>query len=106
MERALFYLLILFIAGIVAAVFVRQARPAAIVLISILIYVPSYLIWFGLQYIGIVPVDSLLKQTFDIDSYRLVGTHLGAFVLFGPPLLPSIIMLCWFFLIRRGGSQS
>ena len=106
MERALLYLLFLFIAGIVTAVFVRQARPVVIVIISILIYVPSYLVWFALQYFHIVPVDSLVRHTFGIDSHRLVGTPLGALVLFGPPLLPSIVMLCWFFLIRRRRSPA
>ncbi len=101
LERALLYLLFLFVAGIVAAGFARQARPMAIVMIAILIYMPSYLTWFALQYLGIIPVDSLLKQAFGIESYQLVGTPLGAFVSFGPPLLPSITMLCWFFLIRR-----
>lgn len=96
MERALLFLLFLFFTGIATALFVRQVRPAIIVIISILIYVPSYMVWFALQYFGIVPVDSLLRQTFGIDSYRLAGTPLGALVLFGPPLLPSIVMLCWF----------
>ncbi len=41
LERALLYLLFLFVAGIVAAVFVRQARPMAIVMIAILIYIPN-----------------------------------------------------------------
>lgn len=101
MERALVYLLFVCVAGIVTAVFVRHARPAATVMISILMYIPSYFIWFALQYFQIVPVDALLRQTFGIESYQLVGTPLGALVLLGPPLLPSIVMLCWFFLARR-----
>lgn len=105
MASALLYLLFLFVAGIFAAVFVQRARPVVTVIISVLIYIPSYFIWFTLQYSGIVTVDSLLKQGFDIDTYQLVGTPLGAFVLFGPPLLPSIIILCWVFLLRRPGDS-
>ena len=101
MELALLCLLFLFAAGILTAVFVQQARLLVTVIISILICVPSYFVWFALQYFGIVPVDSLLKQGFGIDSYQLVRTPLRALVLFGPPLLPSIVMLCWFFLFRR-----
>ena len=101
MERALAYLLFLLVAGILIAVFVRQARPATTVLISIVIYVPSYFVWFALQYLHIVPVDSLLRWAFGIDSYQLVGTPLGALVMFGPPLLPSIVILGSFFLVRR-----
>jgi hypothetical protein len=106
MEQALLYLLFMLFVGIFTAMFVRQSHPVAIVIISILIYVPSYLVWFALQLFGIVPVDSLLRQTFGIDSYRLVGTPLGALVLFGPPLLPSIVILCWCFLIRRRKSPA
>jgi hypothetical protein len=101
MERALLYLLFLSVAGLVTAVFVRPNRPTALVIISIVIYVPSYIVWFALQYFHIVPVDSILRQTFGIDSYQLVGTPLGTLVRFGPPALPSIVMLCWFFLIKK-----
>jgi Mg2+/citrate symporter len=104
MEAALLYLLFLLVAGILTTVIFRQARPLATVVISILICVPSYFVWFALRYFSIIPVDSLLDKGFGIDSYQLVGTPLGALVLFGPPLLPSIVMLCWFFLIRRRNS--
>ena len=100
MERAFACLLFLFVVGILTAVFVRKARPVTTVLIAILIYVPSYFVWFALQYLNVVPVDSLLRRAFDIDSYQLVGTPLGALVMFGPPLLPSIIILGSFFLFR------
>lgn len=101
MEAALLYLLFLFVAGILTAVFGRQARPLTTVIISLLICVPSYFVWFVLRYLSIIRVDSLLEKGFGIDSYQLVGTPLGALVLFGPPLLPSIVLLSWFFLIRR-----
>ena len=100
MERVLACLLLLFAVGILTAVFVRKARPVTTVLIAILIYVPSYFVWFALQYLSLVPVDSLLRRALGIDSYQLVGTPLGAFVVFGPPLLPSIIVLVSFFLAR------
>lgn len=106
MERALVYLLFVFVAGIVTAMFVRHARPVAVVIIAILMYIPSYFMWFALQYFHIVPVDGLLRQTFGVESYQLVGTPLGRLVLLGPPLLPSIVMLCWFFLARRRRSPA
>ena len=101
MERALAYLLLALFAGLAAAALFRRVRPAAVAIVSLLIYLPSYFAWYALQYFQVVPVDSLLKQTFGIESHQLVGTGLGALVLFGPPLLPSIVILCWFFLIRR-----
>lgn len=105
MERALLYLLFLSVAGLVTALLVRPNRPAVLVIISLLIYVPSYIVWYALQYFQIVPVDSLLRETFGIYSYELVGTPLGALVLFGPPALPSLVMLCWLFLSRKRHGQ-
>ncbi len=100
MERVFLCLLFLFAVGVLTAVFVRRARPVTTVLIAILIYVPSYFVWFALQYLSVVPVDSLLQRALGIDSYQLVATPLGALVVFGPPLLPSIIVLASFFLVR------
>lgn len=101
MEPVLLYVLFLFIAGILIGLLVQRAHPLAMVIIAILLCVPSYFVWFALQYVGVFPVDSLLRQSFGIRSDQLVGTPLGALVLFGPPLLPSIVMLCWCCLIRR-----
>ena len=103
MEPVLACLLFLFAVGILTAVFVRRARPATTVLIAIVIYVPSYFVWFALQYLSVVPVDSLFRRALGIESYQLVGTPLGALVVFGPPLLPSIIVLASFFLVRTRG---
>ena len=100
MERALLSLLLLLIVGVLGSVFVRQARPLIVVLVSILIYLPSYFVWFTIQYLHILPVDSLLHWAFGVESYQLVGTPLGMLAMFGPPLLPSIVILVWFFLIR------
>jgi hypothetical protein len=54
MEQVLLYLILMLLAGIVTAVFVRRGRPIVIVIVSILIYVPSYLVWAALQDLGIV----------------------------------------------------
>ncbi len=101
MERALAYLLLALLAGLAAAALVRRARPAAVAIVSLLIRLASCFAWYALQYFQVVPVDSLLRQTFGVESHQLVGTRLGALVLFGPPLPPSIVMLCRLFLIRR-----
>ena len=61
MEPVLGCLLLLFAVGMLMAVFVRRARPVTTVLIAILIYVPSYFVCFALQYLSVVPVDSLLR---------------------------------------------
>ena len=99
----LLFLLLVLLAGVVAAVFVRRARPAAFVIIAMVIYVPSYFTWFALQYLQVIPVDSFLVQALGINSHRLVGTPLGSVMLFGPPLLPSMALLCWFILTRGMG---
>ena len=101
MEYVLLWLILLLLAGTFTAVFVRHSRTLAIWIISILIYIPSYIIWAMLQYLGILPVDRILQQVFGLDSHRLVGTPFGAFVLFAPPLLPSIVLMYCFVLRRK-----
>lgn len=99
-------LLVLLILSVAIAIFVRSARLMVVIVASILLYVPSYFVWFGIQYFQIVPVDQLMKEMFGIYTYQLVGTWLGRLVLFGPPLLPSVILFCSFLLLRkskRGG---
>ena len=89
------------ILGIALAIFVRSFRLIAVVVVSMLLYVPSYFVWFALQYFHIVPVDQLMIEMFGIYTYRLVGTWLGSLVMFGPPLLPSVILICLFPLLRN-----
>ncbi len=101
MEYVILYFLILLLASVLIAEFIRPARSLTIILISVLIYIPSYFVWFALQYLNVVPLDSLLRQAFGIYSYELVDSPLGQIVLFGPPLLPSVVLLLWFFVVRR-----
>jgi hypothetical protein len=97
----LMLLLVLLIFGVAMAIFVQPARLMIVIAASILLYVPSYFVWFAIQYFQIVPVDQLMKEMFGIYTHQLVGTWLGRLVLFGPPLLPSVILLCSFLLLSK-----
>jgi hypothetical protein len=72
-----------------------------VVLISVLVALPSYFAWFTAQYLHIVSVDALLYRAFGVASHQLVATPLGALAMFGPPLVPSIVILVRFFLTRE-----
>ena len=97
--------LILLLGAVLVAVFVRRARSAVVILISILIYLPSYLLWFAIQYLNLISIDSFLERTFGIYSYEGVGSLFGKIILLGPPLIPSVGLLLWFFIIRDRGSR-
>ena len=101
MIMILMLLLMLLILCVAIAVFVPSARLMVVILSSILLYVPSYFVWFALQYFQSVPVDRLLREMFGIYTHQLVGTWLGRLVLFGPPLLPSVILFCSFLLLGK-----
>lgn len=100
MEGVLMLLLAALAVGALSALFVPRARPGAWGLVAVLLYVPSCLVWFVLQYLQVIPVDRL-AQALGIDAHRLVGPPLGTLVQFGPPLLPSIALLSWVLLRRR-----
>jgi hypothetical protein len=102
LEYLILYILILLLTSILIAVFIRPVRLLAVIFISVLIYIPSYFVWFALLYLNIAPVDSLLRQTFGIYSDELVDSLLGNIVFFGPPLLPSVALLLGYVIIRRG----
>ena len=52
----------LLIVCVAIAVFVPSARLMVVILSSILLYVPSYFVWFALQYFPIVPVDRYYER--------------------------------------------
>ena len=64
MERALGLLLIALVGGGLWVAFARRGQRVAFVAVALLLYVPSYFIWFALTYLQIVPVDTLLAQGF------------------------------------------
>lgn len=97
MEMVLLLLLILLILTIALAVFVPSFRWIAVIIASVLLYIPSLLAWAAMRYFNVVRIEDLLN----VYTHQLVGTWLGSLLHFGPPLLPSIVLLSSFFLVRR-----
>lgn len=94
MLTILLLLLLVLILMMAVAVYVPTFRVVTLLYASFLLYIFSILVWFGLQYFGIVRLTSLLN----VYTHELVGTWLGILVNFGPPLLPPMFLLCIYFI--------
>lgn len=101
MEHLLGVVLIVLVVGTAAALLTRHLRPISWVIAVGVLYIPMYFVWFVIQYLRIVSVDEFFHRTFGVYSYQLVGTALGAIVQFGPPMLPSIVLLGWLLITGR-----
>ena len=99
-------LLIVLTVASVSAVLMRRTTLVTWFIFATILYVPSYFIWFAAQFLQVVPVDALLSRTFGVESHQLVDTPLGAVVQFGPPLVPSLALLCWMLRRRRNRARS
>ena len=93
----LFFFSLLFIVIVAVAMLAPSFRWLAIVLISVLLYFPSFYVWFALQYFGMVRVEEILN----VYPHELLGTSLGELAFFGPPMLPSLILLFYYFVMRK-----
>jgi uncharacterized membrane protein YqjE len=89
MITVLLIFFLLFLVVTVVGVFVPKARLAAIATISVLLYLPSAIVWWFLLYVRYVDFDKL------IAPYRWTqhGRTVEQLWFFGPPLIPSAILL-------------
>ena len=89
MITVLLIFLLLFLIVSLVGVLVPRARLAAIVVGAVLLYLPSAIAWWFLIYLRYVDFDKL------IAPYRWTqhGRAVERLWFFGPPLVPSLILL-------------
>ena len=75
---------------IVVGLFVPRARLAAIAAGSVLLYLPSLFAWYCIVYFQYVDFDKLIAPH---HRWTQHGRAVGMLGFFGPPLVPSVILL-------------
>ncbi len=92
MSILLLVFLLLCIVVVVVGLFLPRAKLAVIAAGSILVYVPSWFAWWFIIYFHYVDFDKLIAPSRWTEHGRLVER----LWLFGPPLVPSLILLMFF----------
>ena|SRR5918993_3127806 len=81
---------VVFLVVIVVGLFVPRARLAAMVTGSVLLYLPSLFAWYCVVYFQYVDFDKLVAPH---HRWTQHGRAAGILWFFGPPLVPSVILL-------------